>query len=111
MILELTNEQINYIVNTYGTDKNEVMKIIQILNKLDLPFYDEEDYIVSVCTIVSILETEKFEKEIGKKKRSRACHNLSTAIVSVLEQKFNNEELYDNDTLKKIYLLKNPDRA
>jgi len=106
MIYNLTKEQKDYVINTYGSNIVTVNKVVKILNELELPFADEEDFIDTVANIASIIETEKFEKSIGKERFERAGYTILTATVSVLNQKFNDSYLYDRNTTKKVSTLK-----
>jgi len=106
MSFNIAKEKKDYIVDTYGTNVDTINKIIRIVNNLDLPFYDEDDFIVTIEIIVSKLETENFEKEIGKVADCRACYTLKTAILSTLKRKFSDDYLYDNSVIKRVLSLK-----
>ena len=106
MVVNLFKEKKEYIVDTYGTNMYKVNKIINVVNSLDLPFYDEDDFIVTIETIVSKLETENFEINTGKVKECRCCYTLKSAILSTLLDKFNDDYLYDKSVVNKILSLK-----
>lgn len=106
MICDLTKEQKDYIVETYGSSVSTINKISRILNKLDLPFNDEEDYVDIIANIASIMQTEKFEREIKKGSDIRAGYTILKNAAFVLEQKFGDNYLYGNDTVNKVSNLK-----
>ena len=106
MVVFLSKEKIEYIVDTYGTNIKMVYKIISVINSMDLPFCDEDDFVIVVESVVSKLETENFERKSGKLKECRACYNLRSAILSTLVDKFSDDYLYDKKVLNKILSLK-----
>lgn len=109
MILELNKEQKDYIIENYGSSMVTINKTSRILNELDLPFYDEEDYISTVCTIASIMETEKFNRELKRTSKcngSKRSYTISEVIIFVLNQKFNDNYLYNKDTINKVSRLR-----
>lgn len=106
MVVVLSKEKKEYIVDTYGTNMYKVNKIINVVNSLDLPFFDEDDFVVTVESIVSKLETENFQRKTGKIRDCRCCYTLSTAILSTLIDKFSDDYLYDKGVINKIVSLR-----
>ena len=106
MFFIVSKEKKEYIVHTYGSSFYSLNKIIRIVNSLDLPFYDEDDFIVTIEVIVSKLETENFQRQSGMVAECRACYTVDSAILSTLINKFNDDYLYDKSVLKKILSLK-----
>lgn len=105
MVYVVSNEKKNYIVDTYGTTLCTVIKIIKIVNSLDLPFFDDEDFIVTIESIVSKLQTEMFQRQLKIISANRACYTISSAILTTLNEKFSDDYLYDESITKKILIL------
>lgn len=106
MTYVVSNEKKNYIVDTYGTNLGTVNKIIKIVNSLDLPFFDDEDFIVTIESIVSKLQTEMFQRQLKIESANRARYTISSAILTTLNEKFSDDYLYDESIIKKVMNLK-----
>ena len=107
MAYQLSEDQIAYIVDFYGSNVETVNQIVDALNTFDLPF-TEESFMEVIANVLLDLETEAFEKNVIKKTaKDRAQYTLTTAILAEVTKKFENkDEFCSPNTIEKIYTLK-----
>lgn len=105
MNFELSEIQEKGIVDHYGSTIAVVKEVAQLVNNLDLPI-DEDVFVEIVASVASMMETDNFEKKLGKKKRERAGYTVEEATIEVLIRKFNDDSFYDRETNQKIMILK-----
>lgn len=94
MKMTFTKEQKNQIYEEYGSTYQNINNVIEILNCLELPFLDEQDYLYTLYEIVELLQTRKEFREQG--------YTIKDAIIKVIRERFEEDINYNEILPEKI---------
>ena len=92
-MFKLTEEQIEEILNEYGSSKQFIKIVEQVLNEIDI-IQDFDDYYEVVASIAAQKQTIEVKKDEYKRKEDKIRVSMSaeTIIINELNRKYDNFE-------------------
>ena len=103
---KLTKDQVEEIVNEYGSSKWAIAKLERIFGEFD---FTEEEYINLITEIAAEYEINNTYKEINGSKRYTSLKDAIIKVINYqLNETFGDTTIYSNQMKKVLEKVNNP---